>query len=175
MLSHLCGPPHRRQRRHTEKRRPSPHKAAICPFLSRCSDSHLQSDRPCQRKHGTGGKSHHWLLLQGRVQGLLHSSHLPYTTPLSVSWGPAKSLGFWPYTPCMHLRLSPNLMGEFSNPLVMSLTGIEEGDGGMYAKALLSRCAVAGNTENPHGIGNGVWGHCLYKSGLWLSRAVTMM
>lgn len=58
---------------------------------------------------------------------------------------------------CMSLRLSPNLVGEFSNPLVMSLTGLEEGDSGVNGTALLSRCALAG-TENPHGIGNGVWG-----------------
>lgn len=126
---------------------PSPHKAAICPFLSRCSDSRLQSDRPCQRKHGAGGKLHHWLL-QGGVQDLLHSSHLPCATPLSASWGPAKSLRFWPDT-CMSLRLSPNLVGEFSNPLVMSLTGLEEGDSGMNTKALLSRCAMA-STQKTH-------------------------
>jgi hypothetical protein len=49
----------------------------------------------------------------------------------------------------MSLRLSSNLVGEFGNPLVMSVTGIKEGDGGMYAKALLSRCAVAG-TQRTH-------------------------
>lgn len=47
----------------------------------------------------------------------------------------------------MSLRLSPNLMGEFSDPLVMSLTGIEKGDCGMYTKALLSTCAMAGTQE----------------------------
>lgn len=30
-------------------------------------------------------------------------------------------------------------------------------------------------TENPHRRGNGVWRHCLLKSGLEFSRAVTMV
>lgn len=49
----------------------------------------------------------------------------------------------------MSPRLSLNLMGEFSSPSVMSLTGTEEGDSGTNTKALLSRCATAG-TQRIH-------------------------
>lgn len=46
-------------------------------------------------------------------------------------------------------------MGRFSNPLVMSFTGIEGDDSGMGAKAFLGSSAPA-ITENPHRLENGI-------------------